>query len=111
MTDIIEELRDLNLRMIEKHQEEVFRVDQAAVRVAQHGANRNRTLAAIRDQQRHDLVETHRLLREIAADAGLPLSQPAQHHALPPVEDDPFEAPRCIKQHPAYDALDDVVLQ
>lgn len=111
MTDIIDELRDLNLRMMEKHQEEVFRVDQAAVRVAQHGANRNRTLAAIRDQQRHDLAETRRLLHEIAADAGLLPAQPETHQALPSVQDEPFVAPRYLQDHDGFKNLEDVVLQ
>lgn len=112
MTNFNDELRDLNLRMLEQAQEEIFRADQGAVGIAQHGRKRNAILRAARDEQRRLLAEARGYVYDMAVDAGLlPRPVPQQQHSLPPVEDEPFEAPRYLNKHNAYADLDDVVMQ
>jgi cell division septum initiation protein DivIVA len=106
MDDIADQIRVLHGQMLDKHHDLAFRVEQLAQRLAEQDDAINQRLAEIHQQQLSRRETARLLLTAIAETANI---QPARQIHTHRIEDEPFDAPRMFRPHPAAEEVDRIV--
>lgn len=102
--DIADQIRLLHGRMLDKHPEVDFRIEQLAARMAEHDDAVERRLIEIHQRQLSKRETARLLLTAIAEAANIQTALPPR-----PIEDEPFHAPRYLHRHPAAEEVDRIV--
>lgn len=106
MEDIADQIRVLHGQMLDRHHDLAFRVEQLAQRLAEQDDAIIHRLTEIHQRQLSKRETARLLLTAIAEAANI---QPARQIAQRPIEDEPFDAPRFFRPHPAAEEVDRIV--